>query len=96
MLKLQVSSVRACMCDCVTVCVRACVYVHVCVCARARAWGRDYYYAWGGTCEQQAHNPQPQVGIFGDIAGWQRNLERVSNLYDTDEEGGLHGILQGA
>ena len=37
-----------------------------------------------------------QVGLFGDIAGWQKKLETLSELYDTDEEGGLHRILQGA
>ncbi|GFH18745.1 uncharacterized protein HaLaN_15599, partial [Haematococcus lacustris] len=35
-----------------------------------------------------------QVGVFGDIAKWQRDLERLSSLYDTDEEGGLHAIFQ--
>jgi hypothetical protein len=36
-----------------------------------------------------------QVGIFGNISGWQQKFERLSNLYDTDEEGGLHAIAQG-
>jgi len=34
-----------------------------------------------------------QVGVFGDISKWQRDLARLSTLYDTDEEGGLHSIL---
>ncbi len=37
-----------------------------------------------------------QVGVFGDITKWQRDLARLSNLYDTDEEGGLHAIFIGA
>lgn len=36
-----------------------------------------------------------QFGIFGDISKWQRDLERLSSSYDTDEEGGLHSILLG-
>jgi hypothetical protein len=44
----------------------------------------------------QSFHKLVQVGIFGDIAKWQRDLDRLSNLYDTDEEGGLHTILQGA
>ncbi|PNH12171.1 hypothetical protein TSOC_000944 [Tetrabaena socialis] len=35
-----------------------------------------------------------QVGIFGDVRKWQNDLERLSELYDTDEEESLHYILQ--
>jgi hypothetical protein len=40
-------------------------------------------------------NARAQVGVFGDISKWQRDLARLSTLYDTDEEGGLHSILGG-
>lgn len=37
-----------------------------------------------------------QLGMFGDIKKWQRQIEKVSELFDTDEEESLHYILQGA
>ncbi len=37
-----------------------------------------------------------QVAVFGDIARWQRDLARLSTLYDTTREGGLHAIFMGA
>lgn len=36
-----------------------------------------------------------QVGLFGDVRKWQKELERLSELFDTDDEESLHFILQG-
>lgn len=35
-----------------------------------------------------------QVGLFGDVRKWQKDLERLSELYDTEDEESLHFILQ--
>jgi hypothetical protein len=36
-----------------------------------------------------------QLGLFGDVAKWQREVEKLSELFDTDDEESLHYILQG-
>jgi hypothetical protein len=36
-----------------------------------------------------------QVGLFGDVRKWQKDLERLSELFDTEDEESLHYILQG-
>lgn len=35
------------------------------------------------------------VGLFGNIRKFQKDLNDLSNLYDTDDEDSLHAILQG-
>eukprot|EP00199_Chlamydomonas_sp_CCMP681_P005632 CAMPEP_0119109064 /NCGR_PEP_ID=MMETSP1180-20130426/17068_1 /TAXON_ID=3052 ORGANISM="Chlamydomonas cf sp, Strain CCMP681" /NCGR_SAMPLE_ID=MMETSP1180 /ASSEMBLY_ACC=CAM_ASM_000741 /LENGTH=240 /DNA_ID=CAMNT_0007094773 /DNA_START=91 /DNA_END=813 /DNA_ORIENTATION=- len=34
-----------------------------------------------------------QFGIFGDIDKWQKDLEKIAEAHDTDEEDGLHDLL---
>ncbi len=36
-----------------------------------------------------------QIGLFGDIRKWQKDLEKLSELFDTEDEESLHYILQG-
>lgn len=36
-----------------------------------------------------------QIGMFGDIKKWQKEFERLSELFDTEDEESLHFILQG-
>ncbi|GLI60741.1 hypothetical protein VaNZ11_002969 [Volvox africanus] len=35
-----------------------------------------------------------QVGLFGDVRKWQKDLERLSELFDTEDEESLQFILQ--
>lgn len=37
-----------------------------------------------------------QIGMFGDVKKWQKKIEKVSELFDTEDEESLHYILQGA
>lgn len=36
-----------------------------------------------------------QIGMFGDVKRWQKQIEKVSELFDTEDEESLHYILQG-
>ncbi|GFR44830.1 hypothetical protein Agub_g6171, partial [Astrephomene gubernaculifera] len=57
-----------------------------------------FFFNFGGDEEDDYEEEytvlKVQVGLFGDVARWQRELERLSELFDTEEEEGLHYILQ--
>eukprot|EP00198_Chlamydomonas_reinhardtii_P012775 XP_001702112.1 membrane protein [Chlamydomonas reinhardtii] len=56
-----------------------------------------YFFGFGGDDEDYEENytvMKVQVGMFGDVKKWQKDLERLSEQFDTEDEEGLHYILQ--
>lgn len=71
-----------------------------CVCRAAHPRPSVFLFGFGGGQQEDEYDYDEeftvmklQVGVFGDITKWQRNLTRLSTLYDTDREGGLHAIM---
>ncbi|EFJ45118.1 hypothetical protein VOLCADRAFT_121219 [Volvox carteri f. nagariensis] len=66
---------------------------------RAQAVARPsvYFFGFGGDDEDYEEEytvMKVQVGLFGDVRKWQKDLERLSELFDTEDEESLHFILQ--
>ncbi|KAG2484725.1 hypothetical protein HYH03_016472 [Edaphochlamys debaryana] len=55
-----------------------------------------YFFGFGGDDDYEETYTvlKVQVGLFGDVRKWQKDLERLSELFDTDDEESLHYILQ--
>ncbi|KXZ42946.1 hypothetical protein GPECTOR_110g239 [Gonium pectorale] len=57
-----------------------------------------YFFGFGGgdddVYDEEYTVVKLQVGLFGDVRKWQKDLERLSELFDTDDEESLHFILQ--
>ncbi|GIL80957.1 hypothetical protein Vretimale_9337 [Volvox reticuliferus] len=56
-----------------------------------------FFFGFGGDddgYEEDYTVVKVQVGLFGDVRKWQKELERLSELFDTDDEESLHFILQ--
>ncbi|KAG2423139.1 hypothetical protein HXX76_015524 [Chlamydomonas incerta] len=68
-----------------------------CIQTEAVARPSVYFFGFGGDDEDYDENytvMKVQVGMFGDVKKWQKDLERLSEQFDTEDEEGLHYILQ--
>ncbi|GLC56409.1 hypothetical protein PLESTB_001101800 [Pleodorina starrii] len=66
---------------------------------RAQAVSRPsvFFFGFGGDDEEYEEEytvMKVQVGLFGDVRKWQKDLERLSELFDTEDEESLQFILQ--